>query len=82
MTTTTPTSTETVPTTWTDADEAFFVVVRDLFAPTFLAGAGVLLASYDDEATAGDNPPQVCGQPHPPAAREVATMVAEVSRPS
>jgi hypothetical protein len=42
---------ESVPTTWTTADENFFRVAFDVFSPDFLAGAGVLLASYDDELT-------------------------------
>lgn len=40
---------EAVPTTWTAADETFFRATFDAFSPAFLAGAGVLLASYDDE---------------------------------
>ncbi len=40
---------ETIPTTWSDADERFFAVVKRVLAPQFLYGAGVLLASYDDE---------------------------------
>src|SRR3954451_20221141 len=51
MTEQTPTH-ETIPDVWTAADEAFFVVVRDLFPPAFLAGAGVLLASNDDDIVA------------------------------
>ena len=51
-TTQTPSSTvtvvESVPTTWSDADEQFFRVVGELSASTFLAGATVLLASYDE----------------------------------
>src|SRR4051794_27933837 len=43
---------ETVPSTWTTDDENFFRVAFDVFSPDFLAGAGVLLASYDDEQTA------------------------------
>src|SRR3954465_15874429 len=43
---------ETVPSTWTTADETFFRVAFDAFSPDFLAGAGVLLASYDGEQTA------------------------------
>jgi hypothetical protein len=74
-----PTTSETVPVQWSQADEAFFLVVHDLFPPTFLAGAGVLLASYDDD-TAGDSTPQTCGQPHPLAAQPAGTMAAEVSR--
>jgi len=43
---------ETVPSTWTTADDTFFGIASSLFSPTFLAGAGVLLASYDDEQIA------------------------------
>jgi hypothetical protein len=42
---------ETVPTTWSDADEQFFRIAGQLFAPAMLAGAGVLLASYDESVT-------------------------------
>ena len=39
---------ETIPATWDDArDGEFFRVVAGLFSPSFPAGAGVLLASYD-----------------------------------
>ena len=41
---------ETVPTSWTTTDEDFFRTTWDAFSAEFLAGAGVLLASYDDEA--------------------------------
>lgn len=45
--------TETIPVTWDDArDGEFFRLAADLFTPSFTAGAGVLLASYDDEDTA------------------------------
>jgi hypothetical protein len=30
-------------------DESFFRAVADVFAPSFLQGAGVLLASYDQD---------------------------------
>jgi hypothetical protein len=46
------TSPEAVPTVWTSADETFFRYAYDLFSPNFLAGAGVLLASYDSDAPA------------------------------
>ena len=46
------TSPESVPTTWTSADESFFRVAWDLFSPHFLAGAGALLASYDSDPVA------------------------------
>jgi len=42
---------ETVPTTWSAADEEFFRIAGELFAPAMLAGAGVLLASYDEAVT-------------------------------
>jgi hypothetical protein len=41
------TTPETVPTTWSTADENFFRAVADLFAPAFLLGGAVLLGSYD-----------------------------------
>lgn len=45
--------TDTLPTTWDDArDGAFFRMTADLFGASFTAGAGVLLASYDDEDAA------------------------------
>jgi hypothetical protein len=40
---------ETVPTAWSVADETFFRAVADVFAPSFLLGASVLLGSYDAE---------------------------------
>jgi hypothetical protein len=43
------TTPETVPTSWSVDDESFFRAVADVFAPSFLQGAGVLLGSYDDE---------------------------------
>jgi hypothetical protein len=39
---------ESVPTTWSEADEGFFRIVGVLLEPTYLAGASVLLASYDE----------------------------------
>ena len=54
--------TDTVPSTWDDArDGEFFRIVSDLFSPSFTAGAGVLLASYDsddDETTSTTSAPQ------------------------
>jgi hypothetical protein len=51
-TTSSPTSTatvvEAVPSTWSAADEQFFRIVGVLLEPRFLAGASVLLASYDE----------------------------------
>jgi hypothetical protein len=43
------TTPESVPTVWSTDDESFFRAVADVFAPSFLLGAGVLLASYDLE---------------------------------
>ena len=43
------TTPETVPTVWSQDDETFFRAVADVLAPSFLQGAGVLLASYDSE---------------------------------
>ena len=43
------TTPETVPTVWSTDDESFFRAVADVFAPSFLQGAGVLLGSYDVE---------------------------------
>ncbi len=41
---------ETIPTTWQDArDGEFFRLTATTFSTSFTAGAGVLLASYDDE---------------------------------
>jgi hypothetical protein len=45
------TTPETVPTSWSVDDESFFRAVADVFAPSFLRGAGVLLGSYDQEPT-------------------------------
>jgi hypothetical protein len=73
---------ESLPTSWTAADDHFFRVTKDLFPQEFLAGAGVLLASYDDEFARADSPPQSCGQPHPSTTEQAGTMVAEVSGPS
>jgi glutamate dehydrogenase/leucine dehydrogenase len=42
---------EAVPTTWSTADEEFFLIAGQLFAPAMLAGAGVMLASYDEAVT-------------------------------
>ena len=69
---------ESVPTTWTTADEAFFRVVGQLLPPSFLAAAGILLASYDDElaevsAAGVSNPARVA--PQPDAADEVRARV-------
>jgi hypothetical protein len=47
------TTLETVPTVWSLDDESFFRAVADVFAPSFLQGAGVLLGSYDLEPALG-----------------------------
>ena len=52
MTTTTATALESLPAAWSTADDTFFRVVSALFPPEFTAGAGVLLASYDEEPEA------------------------------
>jgi hypothetical protein len=43
---------ESLPSTWTGADEAFFAIAAHLFTPGFLLWAGVLLASYDEDDVA------------------------------
>ncbi len=40
---------EALPVRWTDQDETFFRIVRELFSPAYLQGASVLLAGYDAE---------------------------------
>ena len=59
--TTQPTATalESLPATWSPADDAFFRVVASVFPPTFTAGAGVLLSSYDDVPEAAPTDPVV-----------------------
>jgi hypothetical protein len=42
------TTPESVPTTWSVADEHFFRAVAHLFATSFLWGASALLESYDE----------------------------------
>jgi hypothetical protein len=73
---------ESVPTTWTSADDTFFRIVAHLLPPSFVMGAGVLLASYDDEpavttpaATAGSAPVT----PRRTAADTVAVRVRRTS---
>jgi hypothetical protein len=68
---------ESVPTTWTTADEAFFRVVGQLLPPSFLAAAGILLASYDDEleGSPGGVPDRAHVAPQPAAADEVRARV-------
>ena len=55
---------ETVPTSWSTADEDFFKTTWDAFPSEFLAGAGVLLASYDDD-TVPATPAVVPSAPEP-----------------
>ena len=43
------TNPEVVPTQWSTSDESFFRLVGSAFGADFLAGASVLLASYDSE---------------------------------
>ena len=44
------TAIETIPATWDDErDNAFFRITASLFSCEFTYGAGVLLASYDDD---------------------------------
>ncbi len=49
---------EVLPSTWTTDDDAFFRVVAEVLPAGFLAGAGVLLMSYDDttDPAAGPGP--------------------------
>lgn len=49
---------ESIPSTWVDErDVPFFRLTARLFSSPFVAGAGVLLASYDvDEPSAGSLP--------------------------
>jgi hypothetical protein len=68
---------ESVPTTWTTADETFFRVVAQLLPPSFLAAAGTLLASHDDEleGSSGGVPDPAPVAPRPTAADEVRARV-------
>jgi hypothetical protein len=43
------TASETVPLTWSAQDDTFFRITRELFSPSYLRGATVLLMSYDPE---------------------------------
>ena len=47
---------ESIRVPWSETDERFFRIVRDLFAPAYLSGASVLLAGYDDESVAAASP--------------------------
>lgn len=43
-------ATETLPSSWDDErDTAFFRITAELFSCEFTSGAGVLLASYDED---------------------------------
>lgn len=61
------TNPEAFPTTWTTSDENFFRIVHDVFPAAFLAGASVLLGSYDIE-TATATEQYVAAAPIVPAA--------------
>jgi hypothetical protein len=64
---------KTTPQDWDDArDVPFFRITADLFPAAFCSGAGVLLASYDDELEA----PVRAVAPRSSAARPVP-VVAE-----
>ena len=64
---------ESVPTVWTSADESFFHITSDVFGPDFLAGAGVLLASYDSDVPSGNHAQPAVAPPAPVAAAARAT---------
>jgi len=69
---------ETTAASWSQADEQFFRIAAELFSPSFLAGAGVLLASYDAEPITGESrPASVAGAT---AERSTTTATAGVSR--
>jgi hypothetical protein len=69
------TNPEAFPTTWTTSDENFFRIVHDAFPAAFLAGASVLLGSYDIEtATAAATEQCVSTAPAAPAAIRFAVF--------
>ena len=68
------TTPETLPTVWSADDDQFFRAVADVFAPAFLRGAGVLLASYDREPE-HQSPASATAQPLP-AERPVSSPLA------
>ena len=71
---------ETTAASWSQADEQFFRIAAELFSPSFLAGAGLLLASYDPEPAAADpRPAHVAASP---ATAATTTATAGVSRTS
>ena len=47
---------EVLPSTWTTDDDAFFRVVAEVLPSGLLAGAGVLLMSYDDTTAPAAGP--------------------------
>ncbi len=70
-------SIEQIPTTWSDADEAFFRIVARVFSSGFVAGASMLLASYDDDQHLAVSAPPVAGRAAPRAPR--ADMAARTT---
>ena len=67
------TDSESVPTVWTELDEAFFTLVGDVLSTDFLWGAATLLASYDDT----DDVPVATDQPR--QSRPSATLPSQRS---
>ena len=67
------TALESLPSTWSPADDTFFRVVAAVFSPEFTAGAGVLLSSYDDELL--DVAPDAVSTPSAQRADRVAERV-------
>jgi hypothetical protein len=65
------TTPETVPTVWSVDDESFFRAVADVFGPSFLQGAGMLLGSYDQEPAPS---PMLCAVSADPARTEPAAV--------
>ena len=67
--------TDTLPATWDDArDGEFFRMTADLLSASFTAGAGVLLASYDDEDTALATPAPRCADARSPLPAAAAAV--------
>ena len=65
---------ESIPETWDDKrDSAFFRIVCAVFPANFVAGAGTLLASYDDVVVAMG--PDV---PAPVEATRIVTLPAQL----
>lgn len=61
------TTPESVPTLWSTDDEHFFRAVAEVFAPSFLQGAGVLLSSYDGEPAVSEASAAATIEPAPTA---------------